>query len=144
MAVENLSYKEAITIENNSYASAVRSNSERNTSTPLTPRKRRITQYTPNISDEFRKAHNDILAIPSTSNRRGTCINKTLYQESENLLYNLNLGNIVNIILEFINENTSTKINISNELEVKKIIQNKIGNGANSDFSISSSESICN
>ncbi|KAK9884202.1 hypothetical protein WA026_005155 [Henosepilachna vigintioctopunctata] len=136
MAFENISYKEALTKESNSYASAVRSNSEKTSSSTFTStRKRRITHYEPNISEQLRKAHNDIISLPNTSNVRGTCINNNIIDDSEKVWHNWNSNNLVSFIMESLNEILQNRNVIGNEEELKKFIYNKISIGSNTNIS---------
>lgn len=76
MASENISYKEIQGKENSSYASALRSTPQNSMSKiSSVPKKRRITPFVPNMSEDLMRTHKDIISTPSTSHMRGVCLN---------------------------------------------------------------------
>ncbi|KAK9878299.1 hypothetical protein WA026_021315 [Henosepilachna vigintioctopunctata] len=130
MAFENISYKEAQKKQLDQIRRKL----------PLLllslPENVELLHYEPNKSEELRKAHNDIISFPNTSNGRGTCINNNIKDGSEKVWLNWNSNNLVSFIMESLNEILRYRNVIGNEAELKKIIYNKISIGSNTNSSI--------
>lgn len=68
MAFGNISYKEAQIKKNSSYASVTRGNWEKtHNNRIIVPKKRRITQFTPNVNEDLPGAHRVKVSVPKNS-----------------------------------------------------------------------------